>query len=78
MKNFIRIIICFVFLGPITLSTLSSTNSIPEPVPAPSGTQINLTNTTALDWSDCEEYPDHEMKVTFFGARYSDGQDVWD
>jgi len=39
---------------------------------------ISLKNTSILDYSDCVVYPDHGIKVAFYGSRYSDGQEVWD
>lgn len=47
-------------------------------LPVPSGTTIKLTNVSALDYSNCETYPYHELKVEFYGSRYSDGQNLWD
>jgi hypothetical protein len=60
------------------LGFTSTNNDTAVPVPAPSGMTITLTNVSALDYSDACEYPAHEYKVTFYGSRYSDGQEAWD
>ena len=53
-------------------------NMTPIPAPAPGAMTIQLYNIDYLDFYDCEEYNDHEYKVTFTGSRYSDGQVVSD
>jgi hypothetical protein len=58
-----------------TISQETPTSTL---ISAPSGTTIKVTNTNALDYSNYYYYPDHEIKVTFYGRRYSDGQGVWD
>lgn len=79
MKKKFYIYISVLLCGAALLFAFSPVSNDPAtPIPAPSGMQINITNTTALDWSNCNLYPNHEMKVTFYGSRYSDGQDVSD
>ncbi|MCK5821408.1 MAG: hypothetical protein KAH17_05965 [Bacteroidales bacterium] len=90
MKKIIRIIACVALFLPLALG-IQSFNS-PEPVPAPEGTVISLTNTGGLDgagWWETVGTPPYtwlvwhwtngrQVKVTFFGSRYSDSQDVTD
>ncbi len=84
MKKIIRIIACLAILLPLAIGTQSYTSPSPEPVPAPLGTVISLTNCHSLSgagyWSGgvYHLYPNRQIKVTFFGARYSDGDDVAD
>jgi len=76
MKKTFRIIVFMVALLPFMAGTQSFT--IPQPIPAPNGMTIILTNTTALDYGNPSTYCYHELKILFYGSRYSDGQDVWD
>lgn len=75
MKRKIFLLLAVMAVGLASVLVLSSSSPKAEAaVPAPSGMTIILTNTNALDFSDCEEYRLHEIKVTFTGSRYSDGQ----
>ncbi|MEA1877910.1 MAG: hypothetical protein U9N86_13725 [Bacteroidota bacterium] len=76
MKRIFNIIIPIALLIGLVVG-LQAFNS-PGPTLAPSSTTIKLTYTAGLDFGDCDDYPYHELKVEFFGSRYSDGQDVWD
>ena len=83
MKKIVRIIIFMVVLLPFALGTQSFT--IPNPTFAPQGTVISLTNITALDYYYIDPPPgtviyntDREVKIEFWGAEYSSGQEQWD
>jgi hypothetical protein len=67
-----RGIIILALILPFSIEGLISLTS------APSGTTIVTDNTDALDYYCYGTPPTGEIKVTFYGSRYSDGQYVWD
>ena len=79
MKRKVFIFIAMLLCGTALWFAFSPLNSeTTAPKPAPSSTTIKLTHISALDYCNCSYYPYHELKVTFYGSRYSDGQEVWD
>ncbi len=76
--KFSMLSVLLVAIAAISLSFAVPNRHLPSPVPAPTSTTIHVIYTSALDYSDSDDYPDHEIKVTFYGARYSDGQELTD
>ena len=93
MKKIIRIFASLAILVSLMIVSQSFTATNPEPVPAPEGTVISITNADALDgagdwvWTHVvDDYyhwvwhwnPNRQIKVVFTGDRSSDGQTVTD
>jgi len=72
---FVSILLC---CTAILFAFSPKNNDSAAPIPEPGAMTIILTNVSALDYSNACYYQEHEYKVTFYGSRWSDGQELWD